>query len=331
MSSGYRSPTWPTQPHLIGFDGTPNGLIGPSQLHGYPVSSFDESQRFNHSTPASVGIYQTQAHFQSSHQLPHLNTPPASATSFSKINGCSNMVKPELTIQTSSHSYFKENSSEIIKKWFNDTENPVAPPQLYNVPPLQSLAPQSTFNDTASVASGQRLHISPSCLHPSGRSDISSQMSYTSAGEYATHSGKVDGPSRKRLPQESESPAPGSVCFNSQNGAPSISPSVYGSESQYAASSVQSTRPSRLPSPAQSDNNRSAQNALLIECRRKGMSYREIKRIGGFTEAESTLRGRHRMLTKDKENRVRKPEWTENDVSLTRTKYPRILAKKPST
>jgi hypothetical protein len=57
-------------------------------------------------------------------------------------------------------------------------------------------------------------------------------------------------------------------------------------------------------------------NALLIEYKRQGLSYKDIKRIAGFKEAESTLRGRFRTLTKSKEQRVRKPQWHEKDVSL---------------
>lgn len=56
-------------------------------------------------------------------------------------------------------------------------------------------------------------------------------------------------------------------------------------------------------------------NAFLIECKRRGLSYKDIKRIGGFKEAESTLRGRFRTLTKSKEQRVRKPQWQPRDVS----------------
>ncbi|PKY06964.1 hypothetical protein P168DRAFT_287485 [Aspergillus campestris IBT 28561] len=55
-------------------------------------------------------------------------------------------------------------------------------------------------------------------------------------------------------------------------------------------------------------------NALLIEYKRRGLSYKDIKRIGGFREAESTLRGRFRTLTKAKDQRVRKPMWSEKDV-----------------
>ncbi|KAK6436479.1 hypothetical protein LTR95_007330 [Oleoguttula sp. CCFEE 5521] len=54
----------------------------------------------------------------------------------------------------------------------------------------------------------------------------------------------------------------------------------------------------------------------LLSMRNRGYSYREIKRRGKFREAESTLRGRVRVLTKDKSERVRRPEWTEGDVRL---------------
>lgn len=53
---------------------------------------------------------------------------------------------------------------------------------------------------------------------------------------------------------------------------------------------------------------------FLVECKSKGLSYKDIKILGGFREAESTLRGRYRTLTKPKEARVRKPQWHEKDV-----------------
>lgn len=54
---------------------------------------------------------------------------------------------------------------------------------------------------------------------------------------------------------------------------------------------------------------------FLVESKLAGMSYKEIKDKGGFGVAESTLRGRFRTLTKDKDRRVRKPEWEHRDVS----------------
>lgn len=66
-------------------------------------------------------------------------------------------------------------------------------------------------------------------------------------------------------------------------------------------------------------------NAFLIECKRRGLSYKDIKRIGGFKEAESTLRGRFRTLTKAKEQRVRKPKWQERDVCISHPPSPSFL------
>ena len=60
---------------------------------------------------------------------------------------------------------------------------------------------------------------------------------------------------------------------------------------------------------------RNTKDEYLQEARRRGLSYKEIKRRGGFTEAESTLRGRIRILSKPKEMRVRKPQWNRSDVS----------------
>lgn len=65
---------------------------------------------------------------------------------------------------------------------------------------------------------------------------------------------------------------------------------------------------------------RNKQNEFLIQSKLAGMTYRDIKREGGFREAESTLRGRYRTLTKPKVARVRKPEWTERDVGAPRSR-----------
>ncbi|KAK7962134.1 uncharacterized protein PG986_002959 [Apiospora aurea] len=61
---------------------------------------------------------------------------------------------------------------------------------------------------------------------------------------------------------------------------------------------------------------RAKKDEFLVQSKRAGMTYREIRRKGNFTEAESTLRGRYRTLTKDKNARVRKPEFLDNDVLL---------------
>lgn len=56
------------------------------------------------------------------------------------------------------------------------------------------------------------------------------------------------------------------------------------------------------------------QNQLLLRWRAQGISYKIIKERLGIDEAESTLRGRLRTLTKPKNERLRRPEWMEEDV-----------------
>lgn len=64
----------------------------------------------------------------------------------------------------------------------------------------------------------------------------------------------------------------------------------------------------------QAMHHRDAKDDFLVRSKLAGMSYKDIRRQGKFTEAESTLRGRFRTLTKHKTARVRKPEWDDNDV-----------------
>jgi hypothetical protein len=77
------------------------------------------------------------------------------------------------------------------------------------------------------------------------------------------------------------------------------------------------SQPSQPASAAQSMDHRDAKDDFLVRSKLAGMSYKDIRRQGNFTEAESTLRGRFRTLTKHKAARVRKPEWGENDVCVS--------------
>lgn len=79
-----------------------------------------------------------------------------------------------------------------------------------------------------------------------------------------------------------------------------------------------STAPRNSQPHPQNPMTRTTKDAFLITSKQAGMSYRAIRQAGNFSEAESTLRGRYRTLTKQKEERVRKPEWTEGDVRLLR-------------
>lgn len=75
--------------------------------------------------------------------------------------------------------------------------------------------------------------------------------------------------------------------------------------------------PSTAPSsPPQRASHLSEKDELLIHYREAGLGYSEIQQLCGFKEAVSTLRGRYRTLTKPKEARVRKPAWTDQEVSV---------------
>lgn len=60
---------------------------------------------------------------------------------------------------------------------------------------------------------------------------------------------------------------------------------------------------------------RKADDEILLEGKRKGLTYKEIRRKMHTKCAESTLRGRYRSLTKARQDRVRKPVWRSKDVS----------------
>ncbi|KAF2863321.1 hypothetical protein K470DRAFT_262089 [Piedraia hortae CBS 480.64] len=54
----------------------------------------------------------------------------------------------------------------------------------------------------------------------------------------------------------------------------------------------------------------------LVRLRQHGMSYSKIRKALRCSEAEATLRGRHRMLITRKEDRLRKPVWQDTDEHL---------------
>ncbi|KAL6363941.1 hypothetical protein LRP88_03372 [Fusarium phalaenopsidis] len=61
---------------------------------------------------------------------------------------------------------------------------------------------------------------------------------------------------------------------------------------------------------------RASRDQYLIDRRADGFTYREIKEAGGYAEAEPILRGRWRTLTKEPEQRLRKPVWKQHDLEM---------------
>ncbi|KAK7514750.1 hypothetical protein IWZ03DRAFT_424778 [Phyllosticta citriasiana] len=85
---------------------------------------------------------------------------------------------------------------------------------------------------------------------------------------------------------------------------------------QAAGYSLRNLRQRRIVGP--SDEEEAWKNDFLVDKKRAGWTYKMIKQQGGFTEAESTLRGRYRALTKQRKDRVRKPVWQRRDIQLLR-------------
>ena len=135
-------------------------------------------------------------------------------------------------------------------------------------------------------------------------------------------------------PESSASPGGESHGLVTPMGTKSSSPDVANSASStYPHSHGQNIRPSAKKSTTSSSPRRARKPPMpptsgvaganekydetdtqLVYLRQRGVSYKTIKSQLNLDEAESTLRGRFRTLTKPKNERLRKPVWTEEDV-----------------
>ena len=85
---------------------------------------------------------------------------------------------------------------------------------------------------------------------------------------------------------------------------------------QSAEDDLSSSASASSSTEAEDARDRRTGHEYIVQMRSQGYTYKEIKKLGKFTEAESTLRGRYRVLTKGKEQRVRRPKWQQSDVSV---------------
>jgi hypothetical protein len=106
--------------------------------------------------------------------------------------------------------------------------------------------------------------------------------------------------------------------FRGIDGLPPIIPAVPQGSGEHDGSGVNraTTKTKRRRSSEREEEaiSREEKDQYLLSRREEGYTYKEIKVMGSFSEAESTLRGRVRVLTKDRCDRVRKPVWTDRDV-----------------
>ena len=167
------------------------------------------------------------------------------------------------------------------------------------------------------------LPSSPARPRPVAISPATSMMDLPDVPQLPSNGILAEGSKKKHNPSTSETPikddkvkvekgesCPRKLLSKAAQFSPSTSSRpLRGTSSKRGGANVASGLP-RPSSPL-----RSARDEFLVRSKLEGMTYRQIRLKGGFTEAESTLRGRFRTLTKSKEARVRKPEWTEADVS----------------
>jgi hypothetical protein len=106
--------------------------------------------------------------------------------------------------------------------------------------------------------------------------------------------------------------------FRDVDGLPPVFPNVAPNSEEHDNSVINDTVPKtkrRRSSERERETlMRERRDQYLLDRREEGYTYKDIKVMGNFSEAESTLRGRVRVLTKDRSERVRRPVWTESDV-----------------
>jgi hypothetical protein len=143
----------------------------------------------------------------------------------------------------------------------------------------------------------------------------------THFGGQSTHYGGLPfpGSSLRELPTTTPGDLPlNEGSFRDVDGLPPIFPSITPLSEEHDGSITSRTAPKtkrrRSSGKDREAVSREQRDQYLLDRREEGFTYKDIKAMGNFFEAESTLRGRVRVLTKDRSKRVRKPVWTESDV-----------------
>lgn len=230
-------------------------------------------------------------------------------------------VSPKMLNLQNMPSLPSSSSSESLPNPFrmdsdSDVTSAVAVPPEQTVP---SSASQATRRSGPKMNSAGRKQLPDKAPHP--------KPNESSHGPKRRHGGEATGdkssaPSSKKSKaktkgssQAQSQPQPGSHHRHHHKAGPEPRAKSYhskASSSKAATSAASNASGSDEPSLP----TRSEKDEFLVKHKQAGMTYREIRKKGGFTEAESTLRGRFRTLTKPKEARVRKPEFQEIDVSI---------------
>ncbi|KAH6720130.1 hypothetical protein BKA61DRAFT_668042 [Leptodontidium sp. MPI-SDFR-AT-0119] len=186
----------------------------------------------------------------------------------------------------------------------DDSEKPPLPERVQAIEPQTSRRPRQILPDCP-PSSRRIVPVVPSNGSPPSR-NTGRRSRNVANGPSQTR--RKSGPQARSIPATFYSPSPRSPDAGS--------PRSITIPQRIKPKPVESATSPQPYAAAQALRDRAAQDDFLVKSKQSGMSYKDIRRVGNFTEAESTLRGRFRTLTKHKTQRVRKPEWEDNDIQL---------------
>lgn len=318
-----------------GLENTINTESSPGTIPGAGVSQ--ESSLGNASWPVSPRSGHQEeifykaglVHSQSDEQLPlrspnspppYTNTPPITPWIFG--GGA-----PELYSFTAP----PQSPGVLPSQYLNPMVHGVGSLQQGPLPPWRAVLYGGNSGDYQSTLCPTQLVLAPKSLY---QEETPTSLNGWDSESLSIASDSVSGPSQARRPtdevghdepDEPSSSQPGKQRRSLPDSRPpfldSPEPPSVGTPSHNQPTSS-SRRPRSRPArrnPLPTGPARTARDAFLLRCRAEGMSYKQLKEHGNLPEAESTLRGRYRALTKSKQERVRRPVWTDRDVSSSFT------------
>jgi hypothetical protein len=261
-------------------------------------------------------------------------------------------IKAEVVVNVSGHAASQKARTRLPDKP-RSSLRPSAPPILRSniVPSKPKTARMASNNDSHRKTKTSQRHLeespgseSPSELAATKRRHTKHSLRATPAVNYTLPSSS---------PESSHDSPPETTPQPRTLPTPSLTPAS--SSSRKRATSIKNDEPKKskkqekpiLPHPSSDEDDdqmeegeldacgffatRADADAFLVKSRESGMTYRDIRVKGGFTEAESTLRGRYRTLTKKREERVRRPEWSETDIRLLEEGVRKLARLPPSS
>ncbi|KAI0115251.1 hypothetical protein F4814DRAFT_440212 [Daldinia grandis] len=249
---------------------------------------------------------------------------PSSATS----EAMAAMTLDPMAVHSNTAGHLQANSSIVgpenhANAWTSSSYPSTISPKMLRINPSPTPASSSESVHNSMLAGGD-LDLSTSTYeHQHPRSPFHSQrQSQKPRKELPNKPGRSrlgpTAPSEQPPPPSSKGkrPALARLSASPEQSPPKARPAQPKQELQDAAGQGSEGSPARGRGTRVVERVRSAKDDFLVRSKLAGKTYREIRLEGNFTEAESTLRGRFRTLTKDKEARVRKPEWQDNDIRL---------------